>query len=184
LLRFGSANYDIETEITSVTTSQTTTSLQITGAIGIGDYLGGYVLPSPINLSAAIDNLKIFAAVTGTNPNLEVQVELYNSSFEVVETYGGTTSGIPEWGGLINLTRLSGGTGVVTAIVAVGITFNTSASAVDLRLYSLTTGLPAGPQGPAGPAGATGPQGPAGPAGSGGGSGGTDLADVWSYSGF
>jgi hypothetical protein len=156
LLRFGSANYGIDTESATVTTSQSTTSLQITGAVGLGDYLGGYILPSPINLSASLDTLKLFAAVTGTNPNVQLRVELYNSSFDVVESYFGSTNGIPEWGGLINLTRQNLGTGVATSVVGVGIIFETVASAANLRLYSLTTGLPTGPQGPTG---ATGPAG-------------------------
>jgi hypothetical protein len=91
LTSFGTADFRVAEEDSSIVYSQSEASLTLTGGPAFGGTLGGEFLTGPQDWGDG-ENLGLRMSVEGTNPNLLFFVDfLGGEDFEVIATYVGST---------------------------------------------------------------------------------------------
>jgi len=70
-------------------------------------------------------------SVTGTNPNLAFSVSLFDSAFNLINTYSGSTAGITSTPSNAALTLNLPGSGILTSVNYVQFTWDGGGSAVN-----------------------------------------------------
>lgn len=138
LINLGSATFTLDPGATvGANGSQSAGGLTWTPSVAFGDQLGGTFTTA--NWSAYTNPLSysgfgLRMGVTGTNPNLTFALTLYDSGFNAVNTYGGSTAGLTATPSIVLLSVDIPGTGVFTSITGAVLTWggagtiNTTAS--------------------------------------------------------
>ena len=127
LVSLGSATLSIDPgSTTAFYYSQDTVGVLFNGAQTSGDTLGGsftsldwstYTTPSY--------DFGIVMTLTGTNPNLSFSVQFYDSTFQVINTYSGTTTGATTSSFQL-LTLTTAGTGILSDVAGIQFTWDGS----------------------------------------------------------
>jgi hypothetical protein len=138
LTLLGTPNFGIDPEITLAPYTQSSTSFTINGTLGLGDgTLGGGFLaggvPTTYDWSGVID-FALTMSVTGTNPNLQFRVELFDSLAKVAE-YEGTTAGLTSTPTLVSLNETFRGS--LSNIIGMQVTFDGS-GAINTTIENIT----------------------------------------------
>lgn len=147
LVSLGSNGFTIDPGSTAPHT-QNQTSLTFNSAIGLGDTVYG-------GLDTAYDwsSFSLFGLelnVVGTNPNLPISVFFYDSSFNLINEYSLTTTGVGSSPTIVPLTLASIGTGDLSDVAGfqltwagagtVNSTFNNVVAVPEPATWALVTG--------------------------------------------
>lgn len=75
---------------------QTATSITLNGTYAFGDTFYGDLISAPADWSAYTNfsDLGVVMSVTGANPNLTFTIALYDSSFDLINSYLASTAGL------------------------------------------------------------------------------------------
>jgi hypothetical protein len=128
LTLLGSNDFTIDPGSTTAAYSQSATALSFSGSQALGDTVGG-VFVSTYDWSSA-PAFGLTMSVTGTNPNMTFGVEFYNSLFQVISSYEGSTAGASLTPTLVDLDFLSFGPGAgdFSQVAGMQFTWNTQGS--------------------------------------------------------
>jgi hypothetical protein len=97
----GSGSFSVDAEVSTGFWSQTQAGLVISGAINDADSVAG-VFNEPQNWDAvASTGLPVMISLTGSNPLLPFAITLFDSAFNSVATFEGTTAGLSASPGVI-----------------------------------------------------------------------------------
>lgn len=119
---------------TTASFSQTATTLTFTGfdSGATANYLAGTFKAGKLNWTAYTNSPYITFALnmssSGTNPNTSFSLDLIDSTFTSIATYGGTTTGLTGTLSLVNLTLDAVGSGAYNDVIALGFTWDGSMS--------------------------------------------------------
>lgn len=91
LVNLGTDTFSIDPGATTADYSQTVDSLIFDGTFALGDTLGGTFAAQNWT---AYETFGLRMSLTGTNSNLSFTVQFYDSTFAVINSYQGTTSGL------------------------------------------------------------------------------------------
>ena len=96
LTSLGSTAFTVDGGVTTATYTQDATSLTFNYTAAFGDTLGGTFATANWTAYANTNNYTfgIQMSLTGVNPNLPFSVAFFDSGFNVVNTYSGTTTGL------------------------------------------------------------------------------------------
>lgn len=95
LVSLGSADYAIESSVTTATYSQNLLGTTFSPSVALGDTLGGTFIQGPYDWSSYADlTSQVFLKIsfTGANPNLPISLSIFNADFSLSNTYQGTTT--------------------------------------------------------------------------------------------
>ena len=109
LTLLGSNDFTIDPGSTTAAYSQSATALSFSGSQGLGATVGG-VFVNTYDWSSA-PGFGLTMSVTGANPNMTFGVEFYNSLFQIISSYEGSTAGASLTPTLVDLDFLSFGPG-------------------------------------------------------------------------
>jgi hypothetical protein len=124
LVSLGSPTFTVDPGATTATYSQTSSGLVFNGAYALGDTLGGSFAAQDWSLYAGpAFQFGIVMSLTGTNPDLPFSVQLYDGSFNVINTYSGFTTGAGT-STFQPLTLAIAGTGVLSSVAGVQFTWD------------------------------------------------------------
>jgi hypothetical protein len=128
LTLLGSNDFTIDSGATTAAFTQSATALSFSGSQALGDTVGG-VFVSTYDWSSA-PAFGLTMSVTGTNPNMTFGVEFYNSLFQVISSYEGSTAGASLTPTLVDLDFLSFGPGAgdFSQVAGMQFTWNTQGS--------------------------------------------------------
>jgi len=128
LTLLGSNDFTIDSGATTAAFTQSATALSFSGSQALGDTLGGAFVSTYDWSSAPAFGLTM--SVTGTNPNMTFGVEFYNSLFQVISSYEGSTAGASLTPTLVDLDFLSFGPGAgdFSQVAGMQFTWNTQGS--------------------------------------------------------
>ncbi|MFM5986104.1 MAG: hypothetical protein ACKO9I_12395, partial [Sphaerospermopsis kisseleviana] len=93
LILFGTPTFYVEPAATTAAYSQTSSGLVFNGAYALGDTIGGTITTADWTPYLAQLPGFIVMSLQGPNPDLPFSVQLYDSGFNIINTYAGTTSG-------------------------------------------------------------------------------------------
>jgi len=138
LADLGSNTFAVEESATTIAYTQSTNSLSFNGSFPLGATLGGVWAPSiPKNWSIYdLGDFGLILSVTGTNPSTPFTLELYDSSFQIVNTFIGSTFGATSSPSFSPLTLSLIGTGDMSDILGVQFTLN-SPETINLNWESI-----------------------------------------------
>jgi hypothetical protein len=122
LVSLGSGTFTVDPGATTASYTQSASGVLFNGAYALGDTLGGTFATQDWS---AYTDFEVKMTLTGTNPNLPFSVQFYDASFNVINTYGGTT--VPLVAGTPTYAPLSiviPGTGVLTSVAGAQFTWD------------------------------------------------------------
>lgn len=136
LTDFGTTNFTIESSITNVPNTQTTTTATITGGEA-GGIFGG-TLTTPFSLSST-DSIVLVFSFTGTNRNTPFDLAFFDTSLDPIGTYQGNTSAAtlastPTNLGLTLTTSAFSG----ASVAAIQMTLNGAGDSINYTLQSVS----------------------------------------------
>ena len=124
LVSLGSPVFTVDPGATTAAYSQTGAGLIFNGAYALGDTLGGSFTEQDWSLYTTPPyTFGVVMSLTGTNPDLPFSVQLYDASFNVINTYSGTTTGATT-STFQPLTLAIAGTGILTSVAGVQFTWD------------------------------------------------------------
>lgn len=124
LVSLGSPTFTVDPGATTAAYSQTSSGLVFNGAYALGDTVGGSFTSQNWSLYAGPTfQFGIVMSLTGTNPDLPFSVQLYDGSFNVINTYSGFTTGAGT-STFQPLTLAIAGTGVLSSVAGVQFTWD------------------------------------------------------------
>ena len=124
LVSLGSATFTIDPGATTAAHTQSASGVIFNGTYALGDTLGGTFATQDWS-NPSYTQFGIVMTLTGANPNLPFSVQFYDGSFNVINTYGGTT--VPLVSGTPTYTPLSlniAGTGILTSVAGIQFTWD------------------------------------------------------------
>jgi len=124
LVSLGSASFSIDSGATTATYSQTTSGVVFNGAQALGDTLGGtFATQNWSTYATSPWSFGIVMSLTGTNPDLPFSVSFYDGSFNIINTYSGTTTAAAT-STFQALTLALPGTGVLSSVAGLQFTWD------------------------------------------------------------
>jgi hypothetical protein len=124
LVSLGSPVFTVDPDATTAAYSQTGAGLIFNGAYALGDTLGGSFTAQDWSLYTTPPyTFGVVMSLTGTNPDLPFSVQLYDASFNVINTYSGTTTGATT-STFQPLSLAIAGTGILTSVAGVQFTWD------------------------------------------------------------
>lgn len=124
LVSLGSSTFTVDPGATTASYTQSASGIIFNGSYSLGDTLGGTFATQDWS-NPAYTEFGVTMTLTGANPNLPFSVQFYDASFNVINTYGGTT--VPLISGSPTYTPLSlniPGTGVLTSVAGIQFTWD------------------------------------------------------------
>lgn len=124
LVSLGSPIFTVDGGATTAAYTQNASGVVFNGAYALGDTLGGTFATQDWS-DPAYTEFGVTMTLTGANPNLPFSVQFYDASFNVINTYGGTT--VPLVAGSPTYTPLSlniPGTGNLSAVAGLQFTWD------------------------------------------------------------
>lgn len=122
LVSLGSATFTVDGSATTAAYSQTGSGLVFNGTYALGDTLGGTFAAQNWS-NPTYTTFGVVMSLTGINPDLPFSVQFYDSSFAVVNTYSGTTTGALS-STFQPLTLAIPGTGVLSDVAGIQFTWD------------------------------------------------------------
>jgi hypothetical protein len=124
LVSLGSPTFTIDPAATTAAYSQTASGVVFNGAYALGDTLGGsFTTQNWSAYTSPTYDFGIVMTLTGTNPDLPFSVQFYDDTFQVINTYAGTTTGATT-STFMPLTLAIPGTGILTSVAGVQFTWD------------------------------------------------------------
>lgn len=124
LVSLGSATFTVDPDATTAAYTPSASGIIFNGTYAFGDTLGGTFATQDWS-NPSYTEFGVVMTLTGTNPNLPFSVQFYDGSFNVINTYGGTT--VPLVAGTPTYTPLSlniAGTGILTSVAGIQFTWD------------------------------------------------------------
>lgn len=129
LISLGSGTFTLDGGSTIGLGTQTVTGLFWTPSVVTNDQLAGTFTTAdwtPYTNPLNYTGFGVRMSVNGVNPNLAFSVELYDSLFNIVDTYDGSTFGLTATPSIVPLTLNLPGTGNYSSITGLLFTWNGS----------------------------------------------------------
>lgn len=124
LVSLGSPTFTVDPGATTAAYTQSASAIIFNATYALGDTLGGSFTTQDWS-NPAYTQFGVVMTLTGANPNLPFSVQFYDDSFNVINTYGGTT--VPLVAGTPTFAPLSlniAGTGVLTSVAGIQFTWD------------------------------------------------------------
>jgi len=124
LVSLGSATFTVDPGATTAAYTQTGSGIVFNGTYALGDTLGGTFATQNWS-NPSYTEFGVVMTLTGANPFLPFSVQFYDGSFNVINTYGGTTA--PLVAGTPTYTPLSlsiAGTGILSSVAGIQFTWD------------------------------------------------------------
>jgi len=134
LTKLGTTDFSVDGGSTSASATQTSSSLTFTAfdAGNVENYLAGSFNAGALDWTSYTSSPYITFALnmsfSGTNPNTSFSLDLIDSAFSSIATYGGTTVGLGGTLSLVNLSLDAVGSGAFDDVIALGFTWAGSMS--------------------------------------------------------
>ena len=134
LTKLGTTAFLVDGGSTSASYTQTSGSLTFTAfdSSAVENYLAGSFNAGTLDwttyTSSPYITFALNMSVSGTNPDTSFSLDLIDSTFNSIATYGGTTTGLGGTLSLVQLTLDAVGTGAYNDIIALGFTWDGSMS--------------------------------------------------------
>jgi hypothetical protein len=124
LVSLGSPIFTVDAGATTASYSQTGSGLIFNGAYALGDTLGGSFASQDWSAYTAPPyQFGVVMSLTGINPDLPFSVQFYDSAFNVINTYSGTTT-LDTNSPFQSLTLAIPGTGVLSDVAGIQFTWD------------------------------------------------------------
>lgn len=126
LISLGSGTFTLDGGLTIGSGTQNASGLTWGSSVAFGDQLGGTFTTAdwtPYTNPLNYTGFGVRMSVTGVNPNLAFSVKFYDSLFNIVDTYDGSTFGLTATPSIVPLTLNLPGTGNYSSITALMFTW-------------------------------------------------------------
>jgi hypothetical protein len=135
LVDLGTNSFLVDIPNTSALYTQSSSSLTFS-SIAFGDLLSGYFKTEQD--WSAYSTFGLSMSVLGLNPDIPLSLELYDSTFNVVNSYQAFTTGLPADGspGISMLSRTSKGTGDMSKLAGMTLTWNSGATNTNTTIFN------------------------------------------------
>ncbi len=124
LVSLGSPTFTVDPGATTAAYSQTGSGLVFNGAYALGDTLGGSFTSQNWSIYTTPPyTFGVVMSITGTNPDLPFSLQLYDDSFNVINTYSGFTTGATS-STFLPVSLAVAGTGVLSSVAGAQFTWD------------------------------------------------------------
>ena len=124
LVSLGSPIFTVDAGATTALYSQTGSGVIFNGSYALGDTLGGtFTSQDWSTYTSPAYDFGIVMTLTGINPDLPFSVQFYDDTFQVINTYSGTTTGATT-STFQPLSLAIPGTGILTSVAGIQFTWD------------------------------------------------------------
>jgi hypothetical protein len=124
LVSLGSATFTVDPGATTAAYTQSASGIIFNASYVLGNTLGGTFATQDWSNPSYTD-FGVVMTLTGVNPNLPFSVQFYDDSFNVINTYGGTTAPLVAGTPTYNPLSLSiAGTGILSSVAGIQFTWD------------------------------------------------------------